>query len=290
MKKTTLLFLSLFALTLNAQTILFEDDFEGETVDAVTFANWTSVDQDGDGEFFEVSDISAGDIAASPLVGLVADSDSWESGNPNSPMSPNNFLITANTIDLSGATDGLLSFTFGTYQNNGTFLEDRLAVYVSTSNDPAVISGETPIYDEQVGTATPADDGGANSAVDLDLDISAFEGQTVYIAFRHYNTVDHNSVLIDNVSVSSLALSVNEFQQNLIKHTFNQDTKMLTVESTQSVLNNVSIYNILGQESLRVNLGNTRSEIDLSSLQAGIYIVKINGDDNASKTIKLVVK
>ncbi|MBT8267348.1 MAG: choice-of-anchor J domain-containing protein [Bacteroidia bacterium] len=289
MNKITLLLFSFLALTINAQTVLFSDDFEGEAVDATTYTNWVAFDQDGDTEFFEVADITGSTVEASPLVGLVADSDSWESGNPNSPMTPNNYLITANPIDLTGATDGLLEFTFGTYQNNGTFLEDQLAVYISTSNDPTVIETETAIYDATVGSATPADNGGANSAVDISLDISAFEGQNVYIAFRHYNTFDHNSVLLDNVVVSSLVLSVEEFSAPRIKHTFNNDTKVLTLDSNV-MLSELAIYNILGQESLKVGINNTDADINLSNLEAGIYIAKIIGNNNASKTIKLVVK
>jgi hypothetical protein len=290
MKKITFSFIA-FAITLfnHAQQVIFSDDFEAETVEATTFTNWTAVDVDNDGEFFEVSSVIGTDVEASPLVGLVADSDSWESGNANSPMNPNNYLITSSTIDLTGATDGVLNFTFGTFQSNGTFLEDRLAVYLSTSNDPAVISTETPIYDSQIGQATPADNGGANSAVDISLDISAFEGQQVYLVFRHYNTFDHNSVLIDNVEVSSMALSINEFALTKIKHSFDQFTKTLTIES-QAGLSHIYIYNVLGQESINTKLTNTISEISLSELQAGIYIAKIFDKNNASKTIKLIVK
>ena len=186
MKKITLL-VAVFA-TFTASAQIFSDDFEGETVDATTFTNWTSVDFDNDSEFFEVADISASDVSASPLEGLVADSDSWESGNPNSPMTPDNFLITNDPIDLTGVSDGVLSFTFGTYQTNGTFLEDRLAVYVSTSNDPATIITETAVFDDQIGNQVAADDGGANSAINIDVDLAAFSGMQVYVAFRHFDT------------------------------------------------------------------------------------------------------
>ncbi len=289
MKKITLLLCLTLSFALSAQTILFSEDFEGETIDATTFANWTGADQDGDGELFEVADVVGQAIEASPLVGLIADSDSWESGNPNSPMTPNNYLISNNTIDLTGASDAELMFTIGTYQSNGTFLEDRLAVYISTSNDPAVIEGETPVYDSTVGAATPADDGGANSAVNVIVDISAFEGQSVYIAFRHFDTFDHNSVLIDNIQVTTNALSTDEFSVNDVKHFFNYDTKVLTLNS-QIALKDVVLYNVLGQEAYRSFVNANVSTQDLSGLQSGVYIAKINSTDNKSKTIKLVIK
>lgn len=290
MKKITLILIALvISFSVFSQSVLFSDDFEAEVVNATTYANWTAFDQDGDGELFEVSDITGTGIDASDLQGLVADSDSWESGNANSPMTPNNYLITSNSIDLTGATDGMLSFTFGTYQSNGTFISDQLAVYISTSNDPATIEGETPIFDDIIGNLTPANNGGENSAVTVNLDISAFEGQDVYIAFRHYNTFDQNSVLIDNVSVSSMALSLDEFELNRIKYFYNQGTKNLNIKS-QVILNDLRVYNILGQEAMRSSLNSTNTDVNLSELNSGVYIAKVSAADGASKTFKLLIQ
>ena len=222
MKKITLLVALCATFITNAQ--IFSEDFEAETADATTYTNWTSIDVDGDGEFFEVADVTGLDIEASPLVGLVADSDSWEGGTP---FMPDNFLILNDAIDLTGVNDGTLVFTIGTYQAAGTFLDDRLQVYVSTSNDPAVIVTETPIFDQTVGDITPADDGGANSAADITpLDLSSFAGQQVYIAFRHFDSVDVNSVLLDNIVVDG-TLSTDEFSTTNFTQYFNVNNSEL---------------------------------------------------------------
>lgn len=282
MKKITLL-VAVFA-TFTASAQIFSDDFEGETVDATTFTNWTSVDFDNDTEFFEVADISASDVSASPLEGLVADSDSWESGNPNSPMTPDNFLITNDPIDLTGVSDGVLSFTFGTYQTNGTFLEDRLAVYVSTSNDPATIITETAVFDDQIGNQVAADDGGANSAINIDLDLAAFSGMQVYVAFRHFDTFDHNSVLIDNVVVDS-ALGVNDGSAiSTLSHYVSANEIALR---SAFPIQNVEIFNVLGQNVISQKLSNTNEVVSIASLNRGIYIAKVTVEGQ-SKSFKIV--
>lgn len=289
MKNFTLLFFCLIALSLNAQVTVFSDDFEAETVDAVTFTNWTSVDDDGDGEFWEIADIGA--YAATnapnhPIQSLAADSDSWE----GVPFTPNNYLITTNLLDLTNIGTTTLTYTVGTYQTNGNFVDDQYSIYMTTSNVVADINAATPVTTRLVSDDAPSDSGdGANSGAVINLDVSAFDGQMVYLTFRHYNSVDINSVLIDDVLVEGQNLSTDEFQINAIRHIYNTDTKILTIDS-DVFLRDLAIFNVLGQEAMKVRLNDTNPRISLSSLQAGIYIARVTGDDNAIKTFKLVVK
>ncbi|GAB5399121.1 MAG: hypothetical protein Aureis2KO_07060 [Aureisphaera sp.] len=282
MKKITLLVAVFATFTTSAQ--IFSDDFNAETPDATTFANWTSVDFDNDGEFFEVSDISASDASASPLDGMVADSDSWEDGNPNSPMTPDNFLVLTNPIDLTGINDAVLNFTFGTYQINGTFLEDRLAVYVSTSNDPVTLITETPVFDDQIGNQTPADNGGENSAVNISLDLSAYAGMQVYIAFRHFDTFDHNSVLIDNVVVDSALGITDESAVGTLTHYVNNNEMALRAAFP---IQNVEIFNVLGQNVLAQKLTSSNETLNIAALNAGMYIAKVTVEGQ-TKSFKFV--
>ncbi len=283
MKKITFLVALIATFTMNAQ--LFTEDFEAETADAVTFANWASIDSDGDGEFFEVSDVVGSDVEPSPLVGLVADSDSWEGGTP---FTPDNFLILSNPIDLAGVTDATLAFTIGTFQTNGTFLDDRLQVYVSTSNDPAVVTTETPVFDQTVGDITPADDGGANSAADITpIDLSSFAGQEVYIVFRHFDSVDVNSVLIDNIVLDG-TLSADEFSTTNFTKYFNVNNSELRLNAAVP-MQNVNVFNTLGQEVVNRALSSTEETVSLSTLSSGIYIAQV-AIGNTTETFKFVVR
>lgn len=284
MKKITLLAALFVAFSMNAQ--LFSDDFNASIDGDITFANWDNFDEDGDTEVWEAADIVGSTVEASPLEGLVADSDSWESGNANSPMTPDNYLITKDPIDLTGVTDAMLTFTFGTYQNGGTFLEDRLAVYVSTSNDPAVVATETAVFDDQIGNVTPADDGGANSAVDITVDLSSFAGQSVYLVFRHFDTFDHNSALVDNVVVDG-TLGLNDVNTVTFNHYFLADSSDLKLNASTE-MSNIQLFSILGQEVVNRNLTGSDATINLANLTDGVYIarVTVQGQTETFKIIK----
>ncbi len=124
--------------------------------------------------------------------------------------------------------------------------------------------------------------------------ISGLTGTTdVRIALRYFVTdggptgINSFYIGIDELEVSA-TLGVEDFSLLSLKYFYNKDTKILSLDS-QSKLSNIDIYNILGQEVLTKNLTSNYAEINLSYLQAGVYLVKITGNNNAFKTIKLVV-
>jgi hypothetical protein len=94
---------------------------------------------------------------------------------------------------------------------------------------------------------------------------------------------------IDNVSVTSSTMSNEDFTLDNIEYTFNQDTNILRITSTE-VLSNIKIYNMLGQEVLNNKLNQTSESVDLSDLSNAVYIVNIEGNNSRTKNFKLVVK
>jgi len=116
----------------------------------------------------------------------------------------------------------------------------------------------------------------------LDTDVNGDNIMTVK-DFAYESTPDAQIMAGDN------ALSIDEFELRRITHFYDAETKILSLDS-QAPLNEMRVFNILGQEALKVGLSDTHSEINMSGLQAGIYIAKITGYNNATKTIKLVIK
>ncbi|MBT8274229.1 MAG: T9SS type A sorting domain-containing protein [Bacteroidia bacterium] len=117
----------------------------------------------------------------------------------------------------------------------------------------------------------------------LDTDVNGDNLITIK-DFAYEATPDTQILAGDN------ALSVDDFELRRITHFYDVDTKILTLDS-QTPLNQMTVYNILGQEALKVGLSDTQhSEINMSVLEAGIYIARITGHNNATKTIKLVIK
>lgn len=296
MKNITLLFLLLISLSLSAQTTIWEDNFEAHPDwEIASIGNYTLIDNDGgttwgsqDYDFTNEGYVGTGIIwnpsmATPDATGTIWDTHEGSKGlyffasGANSSTTPNDDWVITPQIDLTNY--GSSVFTFWAQSVTDNFGLERIEVAVSTTDtDPSSFTVISPggTFEEVPTTYT-----------EFSYDLTAYDGQQIYLAI-HYVSNDSFVLQMDEFLVQGTSLSVNEFQQNLIQHSFNQNTKELSLES-QEVLNSLSVYNILGQESKKVKLSSQSTKVNLSELQAGIYIVKINGN-NASKTIKLVVK
>ncbi|HLT32709.1 MAG TPA: choice-of-anchor J domain-containing protein [Aquaticitalea sp.] len=110
---------------------------------------------------------------------------------------------------------------------------------------------------------------GSNRSIDL----SAYIGQSIYIAFVLEQN-DGDLWRIDNVMIDS-DLSVEDFNTSSYTYNYNKDSDMLTLESSTIAFNNLQMFNILGQEVMNKPLSQTSETISLANLQDGVYIAKI---------------
>jgi hypothetical protein len=85
---------------------------------------------------------------------------------------------------------------------------------------------------------------------------------------------------------ANVTLSVGGFDNANFKYYPNPVTDVLTV-SYSNVISDVVVYNLLGQQMLTSKPNATQTQVDLSSLTAGTYMVKVTSDE-VSKTIKVV--
>jgi hypothetical protein len=67
----------------------------------------------------------------------------------------------------------------------------------------------------------------------------------------------------------------------------NPATTNFTIEALENV-ENVSVYNVLGQEVISTTANSKIVTVDVSSLQNGIYVVRtsINGNVSATRFVK----
>lgn len=297
MKKITLLLFTIcLAFTMNAQNIIWEDDFDsytpttnvGEVIDVP--AGFTNYDVDADTYGWGLTQLSNWSVAQQAELGSMY-SGNWiisasfvtnngVNGNLGiGALEPNNILTLPLVSIPAGAADVDFTFVVGS-GSDPTFYEETYDVIVTATNNEGDILAASPEL-----TSTLAFQGSEVRTIDLD----AYVGQDIYISFRHYNSSDEFILGLDDLKIEAATLGVNDFELNKITHSFNQETKLLSIES-QNTLSNLAVYTILGQEAMRVNLNSTNSEVNLSQLNTGLYIVKINGVNNASKTVKLVIK
>ena len=272
MKKITLFLFVLLAYNYsNAQTTVWSDNFDDEDV-----SDWTFIDSDGDtnnfGDQFTINDNMGNPVTPVSLI-----SRSWI----GSPLTPDNWAISP-AINLSGAS-GTITVEWVTQVAAAAWDAEKYSIHVGTSNDIAVLVNAAASMTETLGDA-----GDTGTPTPHSLDISSLAGEpVVYIAFRHWDCTDQDFLSIDDLVVNASTLGIDEFDNNSFTHSYNKDLKILNLESANIAMTNIEIYSILGQSVKSKSLTSTIESIDVSSLNDGVYLAKIDINGN-SKTIKFV--
>lgn len=268
--KKTLLLASLFVgsvFTMNAQTTVWSEDFEAEDLSA-----WTLIDVDGDGfnwgDMFFVPDENE---VPSTATGLV--SRSWQ----GSPLTPNNWAISP-AIDLtevSGTID--LEWKVETAKNP-LWNSEKYSVYVATSNDMADLEASAVSFTETYS--------GNGNQQTKNLDLSSFAGQTIYIAFRHYDCTDMDYIVIDDLLITASTASIDTTLAGSFSVYPNPAKDVLNIaNSIGAEINTVTVSDINGRT---VKQFGSVSQINISDLNAGVYFVNISS--NEGSLTKKVVK
>ena len=198
---------------------LFEEDFEGGIP-----AEWTTVDEDKDGFFWEV--IGTGIPSHSGNRSVSSASYDYVNGNV---LTPDNWLVTP-AITLTG--NNKLSY----YVNaqDADYAAEHYGVYISTSSN--IVPNDFSLLFEETMKASPGKPDGnpvpgfsrsggpqylPGAWYERMIDLSAYEGQTVYLAFRHFDCTDQYLLNLDDarivapVSVGSITYNVYEGSQQL---------------------------------------------------------------------------
>ncbi len=138
---------------------------------------WTIIDGDGDG--FGWSTLLEGtEIEAMTSL-------SYDNATYNA-LTPNNWLISPKLHTNAGAT-----ITLGwTVESAQSYPAEHYGVYVSTTTTDTNSFTLVNEWTLTTGTATP-----------MNVDLSTYAGQDIYIAFRHFNCTDMYVLAIDDINV-----------------------------------------------------------------------------------------
>ncbi|WP_298900227.1 T9SS type A sorting domain-containing protein [uncultured Psychroserpens sp.] len=104
----------------------------------------------------------------------------------------------------------------------------------------------------------------------------------------HSTTPAANSgiIILFDIAVDA-TLGVEDFETNAFTHSYNKTTDVLTLESSGQSFDNITIYNILGQQVIDKQLSLTEETVQMSSLKDGVYLAKVT-IEGQSKTLKLL--
>ena len=169
----------MISMGLSAQTYFSEDFSTG-------LGGWTLTDSDADGNDWAVFTSQAPNDA----FGDCMTSASW---NTN-PLTPDNWVVSSAISIPGGAPNAFLKWKV--YAQDQAWTAENYTVYVATASDIATLGASTTTFTEVLTTSA--------GFMDRSLDLSAFIGQTIYVAFRHHNVTDQFRMNIDEVYVKSL--------------------------------------------------------------------------------------
>ncbi|MEM1002958.1 MAG: T9SS type A sorting domain-containing protein [Bacteroidota bacterium] len=272
MKNFTLVFFTLLIFNWHdGQNVVWSDNFDDEDIN-----DWTLIDSDGDtnnwGDLFQITD-----GGGTPVTPISLISRSWQ----GDALFPDNWAVSP-AIDLSGAS-GTITVDWITQVAAQPWDEEKYSVYVGTSSDITVLENSQVALTQILGDA-----GNTGTPTAQSLDISSLAGEsTVYIAFRHWDCTDEDFLSVDDLAVNAQTLSIDEFALNSFNYFFNNTKNELVLNSSDKNFTNLKVYSILGQSVTNRVLNNSTETIDLSELNDGVYLAKINIDSD-SKTIKFI--
>ncbi|AFL79630.1 Cleaved Adhesin Domain protein [Aequorivita sublithincola DSM 14238] len=286
MKKITLFATIFAALALNAQNVIYEEDFESYTVgdnvgeDTDIPTTFLSYDVDGDGynwgltkptnftqDMYLIYDGNF--IMSASYITLGANNNGGQGA-----LNANNILVFPKISIPAGATDVELTY-FVAGGTSSNFFSETYYVTVTTGNTQAEILAATPIYSETLPTYLGRT---------INLDLNPYIGQDIYLAFRH-QTSDQWMLGLDDLRVTAGTLSIgdNEFQG----FTYFLDNNNQMILKADKPMSDITLYNVLGQVVISKKLSEVNETLNLSTLNSGVYIVKI-AIDGQNKSFKIV--
>lgn len=188
MKKLLTVLMMCFAVfAVNAQ-VLLQEDFENGLP-----TGWTAIDNDGDSYGWDADywgQASGGPYGNNGSTGVIA---SASYINNIGELTPDNWLITP-AIALEAGSAPILSFYAGNFG-----YDEPLEVLVSTTG-ATVASFTEPVVASYNVTTDVTEDGYEYYTINL----SAYAGQTIYIAFVHRNSTDNYWLFLDDITIESI--------------------------------------------------------------------------------------
>jgi hypothetical protein len=176
----------------------------------------------------------------------------------------------------TGMNDGVWYTVVG---NGSNIIIDVTAV---TGWDP-----ELGVYNGSCGnfTCVASIDNGGTSAGESFTIVASTLGTTYYVNVGHYSSFGDSPEGPFTISVTT-TLSSDSFNNANFSAYPNPVKDVLNISYT-SEISSLRVINMIGQEVLSKNINATSSQVDMSQLSAGTYIINVTVGD-AIKTLKVV--
>ncbi|MDC7994407.1 T9SS-dependent choice-of-anchor J family protein [Altibacter sp. HG106] len=294
MKKITFLAALFAVFTMNAQTTVWEEGFESYDDFAISgIGGFSQIDNDGDStygsadyDFTNEGYTGTGIVfnpsaTTPPATGTAWDARTGDKGLyfvaatgdvSGAPQNDDYFITPA--INLTGASGGT-SFTMWAKSVTDAFGLERFEVLLSTTG-----TAQADFTEDLTGGVQEA----PLDYTEYTFDISAYEGEVVYIAL-HYLGSDSFVLQTDDWSVEATTFGV---EDNVFQNFTHSVTATDLELRSGAPMSNVVLFNVLGQQVVSQKLSTSSETVSISALNAGVYIanVTIEGQTKSFKIVK----
>ncbi|WDO12239.1 GEVED domain-containing protein [Flavobacterium sp. WW92] len=248
-----------FTTACGTQTVPYLLDFNEVTVPALPLC--TSIQNAGTGNNWKTDNVNGWGFASKVL------NYSYNSTNPA------NAWFYTNGIQLEAGTNYTLKFQYGNSGN--TNYVERLKVNIASSADYNAMTRNIVDY-PAITNNTPLE-----SSTTFTVETSG----VYYLGFNAYSITDRAQIYVDNIAVD-VSLSTPDFETTAFKAYPNPVKGILNLSYTKNITD-VAVFNLIGQQVIAKPINADNGQIDMSSLPAGTYLVKVTAD-NAVKTVKII--
>lgn len=155
-------------------------------------STWTLIDADGDGYNWICSYGVTGVSGNEQTDGAM-----YSQSYNQVPLTPDNYLVTP-TVHIPGV--GGYNLTWYVAAQDASYPDEKYAVYAGTIQNGVFVPSGNALFEEIV-TAKGAKVQGTWRQRSVNLD--AYKGQDIQIAFRHYDCTDAFYIVVDDIKISN---------------------------------------------------------------------------------------
>lgn len=252
-----------FTTSCNSSTVPYTQDFETTVVPAIPFC--TSIQNIGQGNNWTV--------VSNPGYGFTNNTLRYAYSIPNAA----NVWFYTNAISLSAGTNYTISYKYG--NNSTTYIESLKVACGSSPVDTAMTNLLADHPSITGGTTT-------STATQNSAGFTPSVSGDYYFGFNAYSAADEFYLFVDDITITT-TLGASDFNSNKFTMYPNPVKDILNIGYNKTI-SDVAIYNILGQEVLVKTVNTDQSQINVTNLSKGTYLVKVTTEDGTTKTMKVV--
>ncbi|NVO02192.1 MAG: T9SS type A sorting domain-containing protein [Bacteroidetes bacterium] len=214
---------------------------------------WTSNDVDGDTYNWESRNITGWTAHSGTGIAVSA---SYQ----GVALTPDNYLVTPK-LNINSPN---LALKYWVAAQDPLWAGEHYSVMVSTTtNAPASF---TEVFNETLTDSI---------FHEITVPLTAYNGQNIYIAFRHWNVTDMFYLKLDDVSIDlTTGISNNDLDKNISVYP-NPARNIININSTEKI-SNVKVMNVVGSTIYNEAVNSNNFKLNSSNYNAGIYFIQLD--------------